>query len=128
MSYYQAGKGLVLPLPYGNFLIKLLTMFIFNTTFMIENSIIPDWKKWMERNYIPTMKDMVSELRVELYEVMAVVEEGNTNFSCQMQCSKPADMNTINKYNAILINNIKGEFGDKCLTFSSILKEVVPVG
>jgi len=99
-------------------------MFIFNTTFMIENSIIPSWKKWMNRNYMPTMKDLVKNLRVELYEVMAVIDEGNTNFSCQMQCSNPADMDTINKYNAILINNAKGEFGDKCLTFSSILKEV----
>jgi len=103
-------------------------MFIFNTTFMIENSIIPAWKQWMHRNYLPTMTDMIKDIRVELYEVMAVVEEGNTNFSCQMQCKNPADMDTINKYNAILINNAKGDFGDKCLTFSSILKEVTDLG
>ena len=103
-------------------------MFIFNTTFMINDSITKAWKQWMERNYLPTMKDLVKDLRVELYEVMAVVEEGNTNYSCQMQCSNPADMDTINKYNAILINNAKGEFGENCLTFSSILKEVAPIG
>ena len=91
---------------------------------MIADSIVDDWKKWMHRNYIPTMKDLVKNIRVELYEVMAVVEEGNTNYSCQMQVSNPADLDTINKYNAILINNAKGQFGEQCLTFSSILNEV----
>ncbi len=91
---------------------------------MIDNSITDDWKQWMNRNYIPTMKDLVKELRVELYEVMAVVQEGNTNYSCQMQCTKPEDIDTVNKYNAILVDNIKGKFGDKCLTFSSILNEL----
>lgn len=99
-------------------------MFIFNTTFMVEKSIIPDWQKWMERNYLPTMKDLVKDLRVELYEVMAVVDEGSTNFSCQMQCYNPIDLDTINKYNSILVNNLTGAFGEKCLTFSSILKEM----
>ena len=99
-------------------------MYIFNTTFMIDNSMIDEWKKWMNRNYIPTMKDLVKDIRVELYEVMAVVEEGNTNFSCQMQVTNPANLDTINKYNAILINNAKESYGDKFLTFSSILNEV----
>lgn len=100
-------------------------MYIFNTTFMINNSIASEWKEWMHRNYIPTMKDLVKNIRVELYEVMAVVEEGNTNYSCQMQCSNPADLDTINKYNAILVDNLKSKLGgEKCLTFSSILNEV----
>ena len=95
---------------------------------MIEDAVIPAWKKWMQRTYIPTMKDGVKNLRVELYEVMTVVQEGNTNFSCQLQCGTPADMDTVNKCNGILVNNAKGEFGNTCLTFSSILKEVAPVG
>ena len=103
-------------------------MYIFNTTFMIDDAIVDDWKQWMNRNYVPTMKDLVKSIRVELYEVMAVVEEGNTNFSCQMQVTNPADLDTINKYNAILVNNVKEKLGEKCLTFSSILNEVKDAG
>ncbi len=99
-------------------------MYIFNTTFMIDDSITNDWKEWMNRNFVPTMKDLVKEIRVELYEVMAVVQEGHTNYSCQMQVTNPAHLDTINKYNAILIDNAKGKFGEKCLSFSSILNEV----
>lgn len=99
-------------------------MYIFNTTFMIDNSITSEWKHWMERNYVPTMKDLIKDIRVELYEVMAVVQEGHTNYSCQMQVSNPASLDTINQYNAILVDNVKGQFGEKCLTFSSILNQV----
>ncbi|MCT4645433.1 MAG: DUF4286 family protein, partial [Carboxylicivirga sp.] len=67
---------------------------------MIDDSVTDEWKKWMNRNYIRTMKDLVKNIRVELYQVMAVVEEGNTNYSCQMQVTNPTDLDTINKYNA----------------------------
>lgn len=99
-------------------------MFIFNTTFSVEKNTISDWQVWMDRNYIPTMKDLVKGIRVELYEVMAVVDEGSSNFSCQLLCKSPEELETINKYNSVLINNLTGKFGDKCLHFSSILKEV----
>lgn len=79
----------------------------------------------MSRNYLPTMKDMVKDLRVELYEVMTVVDESMTNFSCQLKCNSPESLDTINKYNSILMDNMKGELGEKSLHFSSILKEVV---
>lgn len=99
-------------------------MFIFNTTFSVDNASIDPWKEWMHRNYLPTMQDMVKNLRVELYEVMTVVDEASTNFSCQLKCNSPEALDTINKYNSILMDNLKGQMGEKCLHFSSILKEV----
>lgn len=78
----------------------------------------------MDRNYMPTMKDMIKNIRVELYEVMAVVHEDSTNFSCQLRCQSPEELEVINKYNTILMDNLKGQLGEKCLHFSSILKEI----
>ncbi|MBS2096994.1 DUF4286 family protein [Carboxylicivirga linearis] len=99
-------------------------MFIFNTTFSVENNSIENWRSWMDRNYLPTMQDMIKGIRVELYEVMAVVHEESTNFSCQLLCKSPEELETINKYNTILMDNLKGHLGEKCLHFSSILKEI----
>lgn len=101
-------------------------MFIFNTTFAVENNSIADWKYWMNRNFIPTFSEMLPDLRIELYEVMAVVHEDTTNFSCQMRCADPEELETINKYVTVLMDNLKGTFGEKCLHFSSILKETNP--
>nr|WP_319400189.1 DUF4286 family protein [uncultured Carboxylicivirga sp.] len=99
-------------------------MFIFNTTFSVENSAIDSWRQWMDRNYLPTMQDMIKGIRVELYELMAVVHEDSTNFSCQLRCNSPEELEMINKYNTILMDNLKGQLGETCLHFSSILKEI----
>lgn len=99
-------------------------MFIFNTTFSVQNNTIQAWRAWMDRNYLPTMQDMIKDIRVELYEVMAMVHEDSTNFSCQLLCKSPEELETINKYNVVLMNNLTEKFGDKCLHFSSILKQI----
>lgn len=78
----------------------------------------------MDRNYLPTMKDMIKDIRVELYEVMAVVHEDSTNFSCQLLCKSPEELESINKYNTILMDHLSSQLGEKCLHFSSILKAV----
>ncbi len=99
-------------------------MFIFNTTFSVQNDTIEVWRTWMDRNYLPTMKDLIKDLRVELYEVMAAVHEDSTNFSCQLLCKNPDELETINKYNTILMDHLSGQLGERCLHFSSILKAV----
>ncbi|MCU4163065.1 DUF4286 family protein [Carboxylicivirga caseinilyticus] len=99
-------------------------MFIFNTTFSVQNTAINNWRTWMDRNYLPTMQDMIQGIRVELYEVMAVIHDDSTNFSCQLLCKSPEELETINKYNTILMDNLSGHLGEKCLHFSSILKEI----
>lgn len=77
----------------------------------------------MNRNFLPTFVDLLPGLRIEIYKLLAVVEEGNTNFSCQIQCKTPEELEIINKYVRILLDNLKGKFGEKCLFFSSILQE-----
>jgi len=99
-------------------------MFIFNTTFSVENKSIADWKDWMQRNFVPTFSELLPDLKVELFELMAVVQEDMTNFSCQMRCANPEELEIIHKYSNILMDNLKGTFGEKCLHFSSILKEM----
>jgi len=99
-------------------------MFIFNTTFSVENNSISEWKDWMQRNFIPTFSDLLPNLEIKLFELMTVVHEDSTNFSCQMRCANPEELEIINKYSTILMDNLKGTFGDKCLHFSSILKEM----
>jgi len=102
----------------------LMYMFIFNTTFSVENNSISDWKNWMKCNFIPTFSELLPNLEIKLFELMMVVQEDSTNFSCQVRCANPEELEVINKYANILMDNLKGTFGEKCLHFSSILKEM----
>lgn len=97
-------------------------MYLFNTTFSVENETIDQWRVWMDKNYLPTFKDLLPKVHYELYELMTAVKEGSVNFSCQWRCETPDELEVLNKYSTILLNNLGEQFGEKCLSFSSILK------
>ena len=98
-------------------------MFIYNTTFSVKKDTIEKWRNWMNKNYVPTFKDLLPHTSFEMFEVMTVTEEGSVNFSCQWRCQSPDDLEVFNKYSAILLSNLSAEYGENCLYFSSILKE-----
>jgi len=99
------------------------TMYIFNTTFSVRSDSQKEWEDWMQKTYLPTFKDLLPDVSYELMELMSVKEGDSTNFSCQWHCSDPAELEVINKYSAILLNNLSETMGERCLYFSSILKE-----
>ena len=77
----------------------------------------------MDRNYLPTFKDILPQARIELYKVLAIVQEGTTNFSCQIKCESPNELEVLNKYSSVLLDDLKNRFGENCLSFSTILQE-----
>ncbi|TAJ14646.1 DUF4286 family protein [Marinilabiliaceae bacterium JC017] len=98
-------------------------MLVFNTTFSINTEYLERWEEWMKKTYLPTFKELLPDVVSELYEVMAVVNENSTNYSCQWRCSEPEELEVIHKYSNILLNNLSGEYGENCLHFSTILKQ-----
>jgi hypothetical protein len=97
-------------------------MYLFNTTFSVEKETINQWREWMDKNYLPTFKDLLPMVHYELYELMTAVKENSVNFSCQWRCKTPDELEVLNKYSTILLNNMGEQLGEKCLSFSSILK------
>ena len=97
-------------------------MYIFNTTFTVEKNSLKEWEVWMQKNYLPTFKDLLPKVTYQLLEMMTNNQEESTNYSCQWQCSNPDELEILNKYSSILLNNLGEEMGERCLHFSSILK------
>ena len=97
-------------------------MYIFNTTFTVEKGSLKKWEVWMQRSYLPTFKDMLPEVTHQLFEMMTNTQDDSINYSCQWQCNNPDELEVLNKYSSILLNNLGEEMGERCLHFSSILK------
>ncbi len=97
-------------------------MFIFNTTFSVEKDRQEEWEQWMRKTYIPTFKDLLPDVKHQLFELMTNTQEDSINYTCQWQCNNPDELGIINKYSSILFNNLTEKMGEKCLHFSSILK------
>lgn len=98
-------------------------MFLYNTTFSIENDSIQQWESWMKRNYFPSLADLLPNASCNVWEIMSGEDKQSTNFSCQWICETPEELQVINKYSAALLSNISGEMGEKCLHFSTILRK-----
>lgn len=97
-------------------------MYIFNTTFSVEKNSKKEWEVWMRKTYLPTFKDLLPDVKHQLFELMTNIQEDSTNYSCQWQCNNPDELEILNKYSSILFSNLSKEMKEKCLHFSSILK------
>ncbi len=98
-------------------------MYIFNTTFSVQNDSTEEWENWMQRTYLPTFKDILPNVKYKLFELMTSNREDSTNYSCQWMCNNPDELEVINKYSGVLLNNLTESMGERCLSFSSILKQ-----
>ena len=98
-------------------------MYIFNTTFSVQNDSKQEWEEWMQKTYLPTFKDILPDVENKLFELMTGTQEDSTNYSCQWLCNDPDELEVINKYSRVLLNNLGETMGERCLFFSSILKQ-----
>lgn len=98
-------------------------MFIFNTTFVIDPSTIDGWEYWMKANYFPIIKEIVPGALVKTFEVMIAQQDGERNFSVQWTVSTPDELSVVNRQSNTLLKLLTQEYGAKCLSFSTILKE-----
>ena len=99
-------------------------MYIFNTTFSIEKTVLDQWQAWMQKNYFAALADLLPNATHETWEISLAQENDDTiSFSCQWRCETPDELSVINKYSAILLSNISAEMGEKCLYFSTILQK-----
>ncbi len=98
-------------------------MFVFNTTFVLEPSIVDSWEHWMKANYFPLISEIVPGATNKTFEVMLAQQNGERNFSVQWIVATPDELSVINRQSNTLCKLITQEFGQKALSFSTILKE-----
>ncbi|MBP8791078.1 MAG: DUF4286 family protein [Breznakibacter sp.] len=99
-------------------------MFLFNTTFSIDNSVINQWQSWMQKNYFASLADLLPLATYEIWEISLAQDNSDSlSLSCQWRCQTPDELSIINKYSTILLSNLSAELGEKCLYFSTILRK-----
>lgn len=98
-------------------------MFIFNTTFVLDPTSLEAWEHWMKTNYFPLIREIVPGAVVKTFEVMLAQQDGERNFSVQWSAATPEELAIINRQSNTLLKLLSQEFGTKCLSFSTILKE-----
>ena len=98
-------------------------MLIFNTTFLVSPDIFAQWQLWMSDTYCPSIGGLMLTNGFETFEVMTVQEDGSRTFSVQWRCMDAEHLEQINEMSNDICGLLPSRFGDKCLCFSSVLKQ-----
>ena len=100
-------------------------MYLYYTTFVVEDSENNWWADWMKRHYLPTFFDIVPNASNEIYKVDGQPQNsGATTYSCQWRCHTIQELGLIQKYDKALSAKLMEQKGEKCLTFSTMMKGV----
>lgn len=99
-------------------------MFIFNTTFVVTSPKFSSWEQWLKNTYTPLIKSIVPASKIQAFEVMTVEKTDERTISVQCKIVTPSDLETVNQHSSKVFSQMRSEFGQDALFFSSILREL----
>ena len=100
-------------------------MIIYNTSFLIEDTMEESFCEWMKTKFIPLLKETGTFSSSYFCKVMVATEDGGLTFSLQL-LFKSREL--FNKYHTSFEPRTKAvfdaKFRNQVMTFSSLLEEV----
>jgi hypothetical protein len=104
--------------------IRTLTMYIYNVTINIDESVHEEWLTWME-THIPEVLNTGRFLSAKLTQVLVDEEMGGVTYSVQYTAATREDLDDYYTFDADnLRNNGLKKFADKMITFRTELKVI----
>lgn len=101
-------------------------MFIYNITFNVETLIEDEWLEWMKKEHI---LDILSTKHFSEHRILRLVNEhpdaSGTTYAVQFTATNIADVQQyLANQGAVLQNELMAKFGQKVLSFMTLLEEV----
>ena len=101
-------------------------MFVYNITFNVEPPIESEWLKWMKNEHI---LDILSTNHFTEHRILRLVNEhpdaSGTTYAVQFTATNIADVQQyLANQGAVLQNELTAKFGEKVLSFMTLLEEV----
>ena len=94
-------------------------MYIYNTTFVIEQADYEGWLAWYREQYVAAVKAIEDvEVRTFSVEDMPNQQPGDRTVSCQCICANPTALGRVRLLTKKLVGAVR------YLSFSSMMKEV----
>ncbi len=101
-------------------------MYIYNTTFCLEDSVLEAWKSWLDDEYIPFM--MAGGAFTDLHIFRVLTENAGDSISISVQFSV-GTLVAVDRWRKeqeqLLAASVNRLFGTKVLYFSTVLEVLV---
>lgn len=100
-------------------------MYIFNTSFTVEETVLSSWKSYMIKEVLPRIKSLEWFDSVKVYQVITEQKLDGAVYSLQLQTS---DIRKIGLFEEQVLPTVQEliskAFGEKALSFNTLLREV----
>lgn len=98
-------------------------MLIFNTTYLVSDSALSAWHKWIPEQHIPFMLKFKPFSNPQVAKIITNEQQEGTSFSLQFHIR---DMETLGiwneKYGVAFQENCAREFGTEVVFFTTVLE------
>ena len=101
-------------------------MFVYNITFNVEPPIESEWLKWMKNEHI---LDILGTQHFTEYRILRLINEhpdaSGTTYSVQFTATNIVHVQQyLSNQGTILQNELRAQFGEKVLSFTTLLEEI----
>jgi hypothetical protein len=101
-------------------------MYIYNTTFCLEDSVLEAWKNWLDDEYIPLMTAGGDFANLHILRVLTENAGDALSISVQFSVETLVSVDRWRKEKEpLLAASVTREFGTKVLYFSTVLEVLV---
>ncbi|MGC3977632.1 MAG: DUF4286 family protein [Paludibacteraceae bacterium] len=98
-------------------------MLIYNTTYVVENTEIALWMKWIEETHVPFMRKTGKFSAPQITKILYPETSNSTSFSVQF---KTKDLETLGIWSELYAETLQEEivkkFGKDVLPFSTVME------
>lgn len=99
-------------------------MIVYNVTSAVDAAVEIEWVEWMKTHHMLDVLNTKLFVDCRLYKIHASQEPGTVSYSAQYFALTMEDVNTyLEKFSPALRVQVSGRFGDKVVSFRTILEE-----
>ena len=100
-------------------------MLIYNVTSGVDKEIEQEWLLWMKETHISDVMGTKMFTAYRLYRVLSSENEGTVSYAVQYSVTSLKQVDQyLETYAPALRDDVKKKFGDKVLSFRTLLEEV----
>ena len=101
-------------------------MIIYNVTCNLNQELEDEWLDWMKNEHLPEVMSTNKFLEYRILKLLTQVEDNEgVNYAIQYRCATIEDYHDyINNHGPVLREKTIKKYGDKVLTFRTLLQEI----
>jgi hypothetical protein len=100
-------------------------MLIYNVTTGVDKKIEQEWVLWMKEVHIPEVMKTQMFLGYRMYRILTAGEDDTVSYAVQYQTQSIDQLDQyLEKFAPALREEVKKKFGDKAVSFRTLLEEV----